>query len=115
MESILLEGGKPDLIMRSRQSLNHASGRISDRRQRSLQTGEIAAMGDEVNLNREIPSVHAREHPEEWLRIPVTDDVEINVKAGSLPGGQKEKKEFIEKLSARLRMFIENEKTAGGK
>jgi len=51
--------------------------------------------------------------PEEWLRISVTDDIEINIRAGSIPKGMN-KEDFIQRMVARLRMYIENEKNKGG-
>jgi len=51
--------------------------------------------------------------PEEWLRVSVTDDIEMNIRAGSIPKGMK-KEDFIQRLVARLRIYIENEKNKGG-
>ena len=48
--------------------------------------------------------------PEEWLRISVTEDVEINIRASSVPKTSEEKTEFMERLAAKLRIYLESEK-----
>ncbi len=53
------------------------------------------------------------EQVEEWMRVEVDEGMELNVDCGSLCGSKKEKKEFLEKLAARIRIFIQNEKTMG--
>ena len=114
LEDILLSGGGPDVILRSHQASSYAPGGISARRNRILDSGEPAALEEDASFCFERPPVHSRKSPEEWLRISVSDDVELNIKAGSLPVKAKEKKEFMEKLSAGLRMLFENEKNRGG-
>ena len=52
--------------------------------------------------------------PEEWLRISVTDDIEINIRSGSIPKSPEKKKEFVERLKAKLRIYLEQEKKQGG-
>jgi len=52
--------------------------------------------------------------PEEWLRISVAEDVEINIRASSVPKTHEEKKEFMERIAAKLRIYLEQEKKQGG-
>jgi DNA-binding transcriptional MerR regulator len=43
---------------------------------------------------------------EKWIRIPVTDKIELNVKDDNLSGNQDE---YVERLVARLRIYLQEE------
>ncbi len=60
-----------------------------------------------------LPSIEP-DIPEEWVRISVTDDIELNVRSNSIPKSSVEKKEFLERLTAKLRIYLESEKNKGG-
>jgi DNA-binding transcriptional MerR regulator len=60
-----------------------------------------------------LPSIEP-DIPEEWVRISVTDDIELNVRSSSIPKSSGEKKEFLERLTAKLRIYLESEKNKGG-
>ncbi len=110
MEDILLGGIGPDAVIGSI-PLPDFSEKISSRKNRIIEQESHSVLAEERNFffrDLQAPPIQSSE---EWLRVSVSDDVEINIKSGSLPCGRKEKREFIEKLSAGLRMFIETEKT----
>ena len=52
--------------------------------------------------------------PEEWLRISVTNDIELNIRADSIPKSSEKMREFVERLKAKLRIYLEQEKKQGG-
>ncbi|MCM8816384.1 MAG: hypothetical protein NC913_02595 [Candidatus Omnitrophica bacterium] len=49
--------------------------------------------------------------PEQWTRVLVQDGVEINIRSDIMPVAPEKRKRFIEKIAAKLRIFIEDEKT----
>jgi len=51
---------------------------------------------------------------EEWLRISVTNDIDLNIRTGSVPKSPEKRKEFVERLAAKLRIYLEQEKKQGG-
>ena len=114
LEDILLEAGGADVVLGYRQPANYSPGRVSDRRNRILNSEESEALREDVSSCFERPPVYTQKSPEQWLRVSVTDDVELNIRAGALPEKAKEKKEFMEKLSVKIRMLIENETNRGG-
>ncbi len=112
MEDILLGGVRPDALTGS-VPLPDSPERISSRKNRVLKQDIHMMLAEDDDIFCRIPETPVKKSSEEWLRVSISDDIEINIKAGSLPGGKKEKKEFIEKLSARLRMFMGTEKNRG--
>lgn len=114
MEAILLGSGRTEMMMISSDASSLPPGRISARRNRALDEGAPKTLEEEPIRPVESPPVYARKQAEEWLRIPVSDGVELNIRADSLPGPGKKGKDFTEKLSARVRILFENEKNRGG-
>jgi len=55
-----------------------------------------------------------RDTTEEWLRISVTDEIELSIRAKFIPGTPEKRKEFMERLVAKLRIYLEDEKNRGG-
>ncbi len=49
--------------------------------------------------------------PEQWTRINVMDGIEINIRSDILPENSEKRKHFIERIAAKLRIFVEDEKT----
>lgn len=47
---------------------------------------------------------------EEWFRVSVAEGIELSVRSGAIRGSREEKKEVIEKLAAKIRIYLENEK-----
>lgn len=49
--------------------------------------------------------------PARWLRVPIVDKVELSIKEDYLPEDDSAKNEFIDRLVARLRIYLQGEES----
>jgi DNA-binding transcriptional MerR regulator len=110
MEEIII-GGKEDYIEYSRIS--------SPMRRRAALHFDInesvdAYPSEDISLQFKKRVPGRSDIPEEWLRISVTDDIELNIRSSSIPRVPGKRKEFLERLTAKLRIYLESEKKQGG-
>jgi len=110
MEEIII-GGKEDYVEYSRIS--------SPMRRRAALHFDINESADaypseDISLQFKKRVPERSDIPDEWLRISVTDDIELNIRSSSIPRAPEKKREFLERLTAKLRIYLESEKKQGG-
>ncbi len=120
MEKILLAGGVDPMTVPSRiigRRSMPPSERSKSVREFSESCIEVqpAVMRSDEFIPPKKPAMSTKEPVKEWMRIDVREGVELNVDSGFLQGSKAEKKEFLEKLAARIRVLIQNEKNREGR
>ncbi|MCK9266960.1 hypothetical protein M0P98_08865, partial [bacterium] len=74
--------------------------------------GILAALGTTYLLKKkngakkEEPSTSVK-----WLHIPIIDKVELNIQEDYLPENAKDRDEFIDRLIARIRIYLQGEES----
>ncbi len=82
--------------------------------EKSVREEHLALYAPQSGKEETIEDYIEPDTPEEWIRVSITSDIEINIRAGSIPRSPKKRKDFIERLTAKLRIYLEAEKKQGG-
>ncbi len=116
LEDVLLSGGD-DSLKSGFTAVKSLEAPVYGRRERIRElSNSFYCEMPETEIPRGLSrrnSGSAGEQVGEWMRVEVDEGMELNVDCNSLCGSKKEKEEFLKKLAARIRIFIQNEKTMG--
>ncbi|MCK9266353.1 MerR family transcriptional regulator [bacterium] len=99
-----------ELIISGQNGYSEYSRLVSpmDRKQKFLNENKIEAIfREKVSFKKVKEELKVSQ---EWLRVVVKEGVELNIRTDIIKGSREDKEEFLEKIAARLRIYLDTEK-----
>jgi hypothetical protein len=99
-----------ELIISGQNGYSEYSRLVSpmDRKQKFLNENKIEAIfREKVSFKKVKEELKVSQ---KWLRVVVKEGVELNIRTDIIKGSREDKEEFLEKIAARLRIYLDTEK-----